>query len=330
MSIGTFAVDFFFILSGFLIYQSWERSPQILDFLKKRFLRIYPGFVVVCLLCIFVIGPFGTADYFQPIGYWEIYYQRIDYLDVILNILTLGEVKVPWSFNNLPIANTVNGSLWTIKYEFLCYFLVAIFGVLKLFRFRWFAISIFLIAMFMYALQEFAHVWVYNWQELGYFGKPDFYPRFVVYYFAGIIFYQNKEYIPRIRSLFLLSIFICILSAYYFKGLMFTLPVFGSYVAFYIAFSMHFRLYRWAKYGDFSYGIYLYAWPVQQLLLLFFEPYMNVWNLFSSATLVTILLAMLSWNLIEKPALKFKSKPILKAIKNPEFSTKSNSLVTES
>jgi peptidoglycan/LPS O-acetylase OafA/YrhL len=330
MSIGTFAVDFFFIISGFLIYQSWERSPQILDFLKKRFLRIYPGFVVVCLLCVFVIGPFGTADYFQPFGYWEIYYQRIDYLEVVLNILTLSEVKVPWSFNNLPIANTVNGSLWTIKYEFLCYFLVALFGILKLFRFRWFAISIFLIAMFMYALQEYSHVWVYNWQELGYFGKPDFYPRFVVYYFSGIIFYQNKEYIPRIRSLFLLSIFICVLSAYYFKCLMFTLPVFGSYAAFYIAFSMHFRLYRWAKYGDFSYGIYLYAWPVQQLLLLFFEPYMNVWNLFSSSTLVTFLLAMLSWNMIEKPALKFKAKPILKVIKNPEFSTKSKTLIAES
>ena len=109
-----------------------------------------------------------------------------------------------------------------------------------------------------------------------------------------------------------LSIFICILSAYYFKGLMFTLPTFGSYVVFYLAFSLHFRMYRWARFGDFSYGVYLYAWPVQQMLLLYFEPSMNVWNLFSLATLISVFLAVLSWNIVEKPALSLKGSTFAK------------------
>jgi peptidoglycan/LPS O-acetylase OafA/YrhL len=329
MSLGTLAVNFFFILSGFLIYQSWENSTGVFDYLKKRILRIYPGYIVVSILCIFVIGPFGTADYFRPIGYWPEYYGRIQYLPSIINILTLGEVTVPWSFNDIPMANVINGSLWTIRYEFLCYLLVAIFGLAKLFRFRWFAPLIFCIGLFFYALQEFYHVWIYNWEFLGYFGKPDFYPRFLVYFFSGVIYYQNKHLVPRIRSLFLISIFICLLSTYYFEGLMFTLPIFGAYAIFYIAFSLHFRMYKWARFGDFSYGIYLYAWPVQQLLVLYFEPYMNILNLFTLATLGSIVLAFLSWNLIEKPALKWKSKTIAKKIHRPAFSGATSELMTE-
>ncbi len=317
MSIGTFAVNFFFILSGFLIYQSWENSTSAGSFLMKRFLRIYPGFIVASLLCLLVIGPFGTADFYTPAGYWTEYYQRIDWLKALTNLALLREVEVPWSFNNLPIANVVNGSLWTIRYEFYCYLLVVFFGSLKLFRFRWFNLGVFLVGWILYAMQEFFEVYLYNWQELGIFGKPDFLPRFIVYFFSGILFFQFRQHIPRIRSLFYLSIFICFLSTWLFEGLLFTLPVFGSYAVFYLAFSMHFRLYKWSKAGDFSYGIYLYAWPVQQMLILFFEPYMNVWNLFSMATAITFILAFLSWKLVEKPCLRLKARwnllPAMKA-----------------
>ena len=324
MSIGTFAVNFFFILSGFLIYQSWENSATAGSFLLKRFLRIYPGFIVASLLCILVIGPFSTSDFFVPTGYWTEYYARINWPRSILNLILLREVEVPWSFNNLPIANVINGSLWTIRYEFYCYLIVVLLGTLKLFRFRWFNLGFFLVFWVLYALQEYFHIYYYNWEELGIAGKPDFLPRFFVYFFSGILFYQHRQHIPRLRSLFFLSIFICLLSAWFFKGLLFTLPVFGSYTIFYIAFSMHIRLYRWSKFGDFSYGIYLYAWPVQQMLILFFEPYMNVWNLFSSATLISIILAILSWKLVEKPALNLKAywhlNPGLK-LKIPESKT---------
>jgi peptidoglycan/LPS O-acetylase OafA/YrhL len=308
MSIGTLAVNFFFILSGFLIYQSWENTDSPLSYFLKRVLRIYPGFVVASLLCVLVIGPFGTSDFFTPKGYWNEYYHRLDAWKVLRNILMLKEVEVPWSFNNLPVANVVNGSMWTIRYEFYCYLLVMLFGSLRLFRFRWFNLGVFGVAMLLYAIQEYFEVYYYNWQELGIWGKPDFMPRFVMYFFSGILFYQFRALIPRIRSLFFLSIFICVLSAWFFEGLLFTLPVFGAYAIFYLAFSLHFRLYKWARFGDFSYGIYLYAWPIQQLLILFFEPYMNVWNLFSSATLLSVFMGFLSWNAVEKPFLRLKTK----------------------
>ena len=306
MSLGTLAVNFFFVVSGFLIYQSWENSPTLLAFLKKRVLRIYPAFAVVSLLCVFVVGPFSTSDFFQPWGYWTSYYAKIDYSKLIINILLLKETQVPWSFINLPMHNVINGSLWTIRYEFVCYLLVGFLGAAGLLKRKWFAWALFLVACGLYSMQEWYHIWLYNWQETSILGKPDFYPRFTMYFVCGILFYQNRKTIPRLRSLFFLSIFICLLSACYFKGLMYTLPSFGAYALFYIAFSRQVRLYRWARFGDFSYGIYLYAWPLQQLLLLFFEPSMNVWNLFSMATLVSVLMAFLSWNLVEKPFLQLK------------------------
>lgn len=308
MSIGTLAVNFFFILSGFLIYQSWENSTSPLSYFLKRVLRIYPGFVVASLLCVLVVGPLGTADFFTPKGYWNEYYHRLHFWPILRNLLMLREVEVPWSFNNLPIANVVNGSMWTIRYEFYCYLMVMAFGGLRLFRLPYFNLAMFGLAMLLYALQEYFQVYYYNWQELGLWGKPDFMPRFVMYFFSGILFYQYRARIPRIRSLFFLSIFICLLSAWFFEGLLFTLPVFGAYAIFYLAFSLHFRMYKWARFGDFSYGIYLYAWPIQQSLILFFEPYMNVWNLFSLATLLSVFMGFLSWNLVEKPFLGLKTK----------------------
>jgi peptidoglycan/LPS O-acetylase OafA/YrhL len=67
MTCGGFAVDGFFLLSGYLIMQSWERQPDGWKFLKKRLLRIYPGFIVASLICAFVVGPLAgdSATYFQ-------------------------------------------------------------------------------------------------------------------------------------------------------------------------------------------------------------------------------------------------------------------------
>src|SRR5688500_7314075 len=59
LTLGTFAINFFFVISGFLICQSWDRSQNLLYFLKKRILRIYPGFIFVCLACAFLFAPLG-------------------------------------------------------------------------------------------------------------------------------------------------------------------------------------------------------------------------------------------------------------------------------
>ena len=71
LSLGSLAVNYFFVISGFLIFQSWDKSHNFIDFLKKRILRIFPGFIVASILCLVLFAPLGTADFYMPWGYWK-------------------------------------------------------------------------------------------------------------------------------------------------------------------------------------------------------------------------------------------------------------------
>ena len=131
---GDLAVDGFFIISGFLILQSWRASKTASDYFRKRVLRIYPGYLVCALLCIFLVGPLGAgaARYFETMP-WKESLLGLPFLS-LLNLQT---------FVNSPVPN-VNSSLWTISIEFACYIFVAILGLLGASRDRPFTLAAFL------------------------------------------------------------------------------------------------------------------------------------------------------------------------------------------
>lgn len=307
MSIGTMAVNFFFIISGFLILQSWNYSNGFRDFMKKRILRIYPGFIAASLMSILVFGALGTADWFMPYGYWKIYYQNIHWPSIFGHLLDLGEPPVPWTLKYVPIAEAINGSLWTIKYEFMCYLVVPLLALAGLFRKKWIFVVLFLMAYTYQFFQTVYPSWDFlDWKEFPVVGKPDFMPRFLTYFFSGMLFYMFKDSIPKSKILFYFSLLVFALSVFAFKGLAATQPVFGAYVLFYIAFVQSYSLKNFSGSGDFSYGLYLYAWPVQQLVIVFFEKFLNVNLLFILAFIITVCFAYFSWNYIEKPFLRLK------------------------
>jgi peptidoglycan/LPS O-acetylase OafA/YrhL len=135
ISFGALAVDGFFLLSGFLIVQSWERAPHFWDFVKKRVLRIYPAFIVASLLSALIVGPLG-ANATQ-------YFAQIDFKQLFKEMLLLRPLSVPPTFEGTPYP-FVNGPLWTIEYEFRCYMLVALLGICGIFRKRqlWLGLTI--------------------------------------------------------------------------------------------------------------------------------------------------------------------------------------------
>ena len=126
---GGYAVDFFFMLSGFLVANSWLHSRGLGDYLKRRTLRIYPGFIVCLAFCVFVAGPLGGADlktYFANPQTWSFFAPLI-----------LGPLGVlPGVFTDAPWRGVVNVPLWTIRFEFLCYLLLAAIGMAGLLRRR--------------------------------------------------------------------------------------------------------------------------------------------------------------------------------------------------
>ena len=290
---GGGAVEGFFLISGFLITQSWMRSKSGLDYAKKRVLRIVPALVVVLLVTTFVFGPIATnlkmASYFQnPHTY--------AYLG-FLGAKSLHQTdRLPGVFAHNPTLFQVNGSLWTVRCEALCYLMVAVLGLLGLYRFR------FLILLASVATLP---VMVHLTSRAG--GNGDWAGAFhvLVFFLWGMTFYFYRDVIPFSRAI--LGVALALLVAADLRNdLQWTMPWAGGYVLFYAAFSPRLKMQHFARHGDFSYGLYLYAFPIQQILVEYFAKSFNAYTLALATFALTLGMAVLSWNLVEKRFLRLK------------------------
>ncbi len=298
------AVNGFFIISGFLITQSWQQQGEFVGFFKNRVLRIYPAFIIAVLFCTLLVAPLGSADA-------EVYFSRLDYWRVSGDMLLLKFRAVPGAFAENAFPGNVNGSLWTISYEFVCYLMVAALGVWGVFKRKPWLVLIFLLAL---ALSIASHV---EWQAQpalqAWLKDLQSWPRFIASFVAGMLFYLYRDRIPYDRRVFLLALLGFVFCTLVLRSVALATPVFGSYCLLYLAFHPRLPLKHFARRGDFSYGIYLYAFPVQQLLALYAGHSLNGLTMFVASILLSLLLAWLSWNLIEKPCLRFKSKKRLQS-----------------
>lgn len=293
---GGLGIDIFFIISGYLIVKSWDLNPSVIDFLLKRSLRIFPALTVVVLMSMFVLGPIFTTlsirDYFAHPQFW-IY---------LKNIILSPVFYLPGVLENARIPNAVNGSLWSLPVEFFMYLLVMFLGLL----FRggsWVYVGVtllFAMAVIFWCWRD-APVTVVYGTDVRYIFLTG------IYFLIGACF--SKWKLERFFSLsgFCTIIMLTILLAPYSpisKVLLWiTLPYlvlayglsrssFGSYVN---------------RLGDCSYGVYIYAFPVQQFVLLTFPNISFYFYLFVTIS-ITIVLGYLSWHLVEKPLLRFKPK----------------------
>lgn len=128
ISFGEFAVDSFFIVSGYLITGSYLKNPDAWSYLKKRVLRIYPAFLVVSAISIFCIAPFVGAD-------WATITSSL--ARHIGDMIRLDPPFVEGAFKGTPYRSELNGAAWTIAYEFRCYILVLILGTCGIFNRPW-------------------------------------------------------------------------------------------------------------------------------------------------------------------------------------------------
>ncbi|WP_353572367.1 acyltransferase [Candidatus Albibeggiatoa sp. nov. BB20] len=301
MTFGTLGVAVFFIISGFLIYQSYDHSPNVFVYAKARILRIFPALVVVLLLAVFGLGVILTKLSVQA------YFSEPVTFKYLLGVFLFPiYYELPRVFEANPWPVTVNGSLWTIPYEFVCYILVAVAGFSRILRWR-IILLILLLGLFLFRWLLFD-----NSPEI--LGHLKFWYRGIgtakllelsSYFLAGMVIYAYREKIIISHYLALISGIILVITSI-FGGLQAWFLLAGSYLIMYLAFSPNIRYYGFAKYGDFSYGIYIYAFPVQQTLIYYsqaqWHPLVNA--LF--AIPITLFFAILSWHLIESKALKLK------------------------
>jgi peptidoglycan/LPS O-acetylase OafA/YrhL len=318
---GGLAVNSFFVLSGFLITMSWERSANPLQYLLRRIGRIYPGFLVAMLFCAVVIAPIFTVAPYPGLNGRLLW-------DYVWRSAVLQEHWVPGVFLNNRLSNALNSSVWTIRFELGCYLFVMLLGLATFIRRRWVVLTVFLSLNVLMVAQRWNGLAVTAnlsamLQDFGmsestfqfldrYFGELRHWPGLLTHFMAGAVFYVWRDKIPQRLWLFVLAMgaYWGILASchslglwgYYTRFLVPVLmPIALAYSLFWAAFQRYLGLPRIAKYGDFSYGTYLYAFPIQQAIAVIMGASLtSAFVLFAIATPVTLVFAVMSWYCVER------------------------------
>jgi peptidoglycan/LPS O-acetylase OafA/YrhL len=237
-------------------------------------------------LAVFILGPI-----FTNLGLFQYFTDRqtLDYFRTIT--LYWIQFDLPGVFLNNIWPGAVNGSLWTLWYEFFFYIVVAVLGITRLLD-RKVVLIAFIVSSGLYFI-----------------GRGAFYADLFRYFSAGMLFYLFRKQIKMNGWAALVSFILLALSAKtgYFS---YAFTVFGTYLIFYLAFETRLNLHNFGKNGDFSYGIYIYAFPFQQIITHLFKNQLTPLENFLLAFPFTLLFAILSWHLVEKNALKLKKVPI--------------------
>jgi peptidoglycan/LPS O-acetylase OafA/YrhL len=310
VTFGSFGVDGFFIVSGYLITASYLASSNR-AYLAKRILRIYPGFIAA-----FVI----SAILCQLAAHQPLNLPPRVLAHNLVNLLFLEgpDLPDPYPGSHFPAAN---GSMWTIAYEFHCYLLVMLLGLAGALRRAWPlpALTAALLALFIllpaaawpsYAdateasigatarlLQRLRDVTI---------GIPAEDVRLLTLFLAGATAFRLRARIPYTPRLAAAAAASLVVALFFRPVAEPAIALAGAYLIFW--FALHTRplaISAWLNRTDLSYGIYLYAFPIQKLLIAGF-PAISHYELFAAATLLSAAAAYASWSLIESPALRLK------------------------
>jgi peptidoglycan/LPS O-acetylase OafA/YrhL len=295
--LGAHAVHVFFTVSGMLVAASYERSPGLARFALARILRIFPALLFVSLgvflFSAFFLSSATPFDIFATAG-------NGFFAKILIGLSGSGEVA--GVFLNTPVPNGVNVPLWTLKYEVLCYISLALLmwlphhvsGLKPI----WLSISVVTVSgawMLRGIAYDDAHL-------------LDHVARFSFAFWIGVLAWQLRDKIP-VKAPPLLALF-CLSSASIALGLPVTLHLIvllSGYAALFAGRFHYGALTAFTDRNDLSYGSYIMAWPVQQALVQTFPSISPMGN--ALATMLVVLpLAFISWQKVEKPALRLKDK----------------------
>jgi peptidoglycan/LPS O-acetylase OafA/YrhL len=291
------AIQSFFIISGFLIFMSYENSSDVKSFLTKRFKRIYPGYFLIILLCTFL----GILHSHNSFGL-DLIYSAIKYLVWNLLFLNFLQPTILGVFSNNPI-DAINGALWTLKIEVIFYLSVPIIVFfLKKHNSA-------LVFIFLYIFSLIYSLLIKNLIFLGYLDSASQlahqFPAQVTYFsVGGALFYYYELFKKYILLILSVSIFLLFFKQWHFFYL-FQPLILGCFIVTLASIIPY--LGNFCKYGDLSYGVYIIHFPAVQYLISigFFEK--SVLFGFISSILVVLSLAFLLWHLVEKRFLKKSS-----------------------
>jgi peptidoglycan/LPS O-acetylase OafA/YrhL len=292
-------VDGFFAISGYLITSSWVRDPRLRDYFAARGLRVLPGIWVCLVVIAFVVAPVGVT--MQGGSATKLLLSGAPLQYVLINIPAVGGLQfdIGGTPTGVPYPGFWDSSLWTLIWEVFCYIAVALLGVAGLLRRRWPVPAVFVLALACAALFTMPAEPTFQ-QMLGYAAS-----RFALMFSAGALLHQFRDVVPARWSLVAVSAVIVLAASF--------LPNYRLVAAIPLAYAIIvsgalLRNERLRLRTDLSYGVYIYAFPIQQLLVIGGLASLNPFVFAVIAAVLVLPVAASSWFLVEKPALSLKSR----------------------
>ena len=296
-SLGEMGLDMLFVTSGFLVTASLVVRQDLIAYLWARILRVYPGIWVMLVLTVFVLAPALTTlprpDYYESPLTWE-YFRKCATL--------IGGVRysLPGVFETLPLRGEFNGSLWTMPVEVRMYlYLAAIWvglAVLPAARIKAMRIVLPISACVLLAIVLRARLTgvAFNGANIR-----------VFMFLYGSSLFLWRDRIP-MGPWLLAGILVALVLASFDKTVFFLVYVVClAPLVLHLVYVPGGRIRAFNDWGDYSYGVYIYAFPVQQTLAFLF-PAMTLAMMMASSAFVSVAIAVVSWKLIEERALSLK------------------------
>lgn len=291
---GSIAVDVFFFCSGLLVMSSWWHAPSLRAFALARAARVLPGMwamVALSVPVLFLFSQAGAAGYFLAPETWTYVLKN--------STLFFGTTgNLPRVFENNPLAGAVNGSLWTLPQEVRCYALLAVVGLLarwvdrhkrRLVNLAWVLLALASAALLLRA---------------GLRGGDDPSSRLLMMFALGALAYQARSHL-RLHAGAALACAVVLAAGTLLQSRLYTAvyPLPLAYLVLVLAYLPGGALRYFNRLGDYSYGVYIYAFPVQQAVTAL-SPQIGLPAHIAVSTAMTLLLAVASWHAVESPALE--------------------------
>jgi len=286
-------LSIFFCISGYLIAKSAVKSPTPVNYLWKRFLRIQPLLIVLCFFTVFLIGPIFTklslSGYFLN-GNTYAYFRNVMPLFGI-------QFSLPGVFTEL-YDKGVNGSLWTLIVEERLYLLMTVIFLYKKDKSNYLAFLILLLNI-LYIVNRY---W-FSGEMIPYLSQSAFF--YALLFLNSAALYLLKIRFGKKQAVYILIGFACIIIGILFPHInvlyCIAFPLLVNSLA-----AIKGKLNFAGKYGDFTYGTYVFSFPVQQIIIS--KGIVNPYFLFFFTIAIVFPLAILSWKFIESPFLSLKRK----------------------
>lgn len=288
-SFGGLAVDTLFIISGYLITKSLIKNNNLKNFFKKRVSRIFFPLFIMLFISVFIISPFfceqSLVNYFSNFS---------PYVYFIKNLFLITTHKINGVFSSNIYQDSINGSLWTLPIQFLCYiFSIIVFNLKRIKKEYFLYVFPFVLAIFFFRESLFSSYIITNTINV------------CTMFYIGILIYLFKDKINLNFKLFIIVIifyFVFLLCNFYDISKILTLP----YIIIYLCYGIKPVLKKYSNtMGEISYQMYLWAFFIQQVIVKLYNGTMNPYINMLLAIPITCIVAFVQVRYIENPLINF-------------------------